>query len=408
MAGSAGFVDSGGESSGGAAAGDGPGPTPDCSCATSAALRVIDCGGGRHFSGHGNTYVAFDGSALIYAPDDGTGQYGLYLGTWSLARGTVLTDGWPLGLSDDGTVMLFGIGSDYYYADGSGSTPLTAELRVLSRDGKLAAGVRSAGSGLLEAVAWTRTDGIAGTGVTASDVGVLAISRDGSVIGGRVADDSHASTDATRPFLWSEATGPILIGDPPTDASVPQGVVAAVSASGESSAGVLLTSAGNYRVFRRSGTGELTDLGPCYSSPFFSCAAVPSPMGLSFSDDGAVLAGAIGAVGDPSAGNAFVYTDAGGMTLLAPDEPTTVRDISGDGSVVLGVFLDGLYDTGTPFVWDRTRGVRSLSDVLSTAGVSLDGWSLDDASELSKDGRVVVGVGACGGVPAIYRAVLPQ
>ena len=42
------------------------------------------------------------------------------------------------------------------------------------------------------------------------------------------------------------------------------------------------------------------------------------------------------------------------------------------------------------------------------AGVPLDGWILGRTMALSRDGRVAVGFGSCGDLPAIYRAVIGE
>lgn len=396
----------GGEGANDASGGDGTTPAT-CQCATSEALTLIDCGGGRGFGGFSSTYVSVDGSTVIYAPIDENNQIGLDLGIWTAAKGATIVRGYPLALSGDGQVMLLGKGSTYYYSDASGETPVTAELRQLSQDGLVAAGVAST-SGSRQAVTWTLEGGVFGTGVGVSDAIVLAISGNGSVIGGQAIDLTDTTFQTRQPFVWSESTGEVLLGDPPSDGSPPNGLVTALSADGRYAAGVIHTSESTVRLFHYSEGSGMTDLGPCYSTEVFDCATNPFDAGLSFSDDGIVLAGAVGGENDPQAGQAFIYREEDGMRLLPTNDISTVRGISRDGVFVLGVILDGPYGTGTPFIWDWDTGVRRLPDALATAGVDTSGWTFDDASKLSKDGRFAIGNGTCGGERAIYRARLPE
>lgn len=64
---------------------------------------------------------------------------------------------------------------------------------------------------------------------------------------------------------------------------------------------------------------------------------------------------------------------------------------SADGSTIVGVIGNTVYPPTLAFVWDATNGVRSLDDVLTGLEVELDGWSLQEATDVSDNGSVIVG-----------------
>ena len=81
--------------------------------------------------------------------------------------------------------------------------------------------------------------------------------------------------------------------------------------------------------------------------------------------------------------------------------------ISDDGLVIVG---KGETDAGNEaFIWDRFNGMRSLLGVLSVDhGIDLTGWQLSEATDVSSDGRVVVGTGVNpSGFDEAWRVTLP-
>jgi uncharacterized membrane protein len=64
--------------------------------------------------------------------------------------------------------------------------------------------------------------------------------------------------------------------------------------------------------------------------------------------------------------------------------------VSADGSIIVGN-ANGV--DGDVFIWDAVNGMRSLSDVLTGAGVSLGGWQLSSVAGISANGSVIVGTG---------------
>jgi hypothetical protein len=88
---------------------------------------------------------------------------------------------------------------------------------------------------------------------------------------------------------------------------------------------------------------------------------------------------------------------------------------SADGSVVVGSGRpEGCFDEdgsscGEAFIWDAVDGMHNLRDVLADDfGLDLTGWRLEDARDISDDGRTIVGRGTNpDGFEEAWIAVLP-
>jgi probable HAF family extracellular repeat protein len=68
------------------------------------------------------------------------------------------------------------------------------------------------------------------------------------------------------------------------------------------------------------------------------------------------------------------------------------RGVSADGSVVVG--WSDTDDGHRAFIWDAENGMRDLKSVLEGSFcLDLTGWRLAEASDISDDGRTIVGWG---------------
>jgi hypothetical protein len=89
---------------------------------------------------------------------------------------------------------------------------------------------------------------------------------------------------------------------------------------------------------------------------------------------------------------------------------------SADAGVVVGFWTIPVPDGGVgdppprARVWDEAHGVRDLGEALAAAGVATDGAVLENAFDVSADGRVIVGEGHRAGDLTLraFRAVLPR
>ena len=161
------------------------------------------------------------------------------------------------------------------------------------------------------------------------------------------------------------------------------------------------------------------------------------------SDDGSVVAGVIYTDdGDDTNDNVFRWTDAGGLDIIAggagatnwPIMTTDGTQIFGDlwggnnfrwtesggiedlgfrielhGCSADGERLVGLDRSLGAAVWTMGEGLASLADLLTDAGADVSGWTLEDATDISADGTVIVGWGIDpDGNEQGFRAVLPR
>jgi len=89
------------------------------------------------------------------------------------------------------------------------------------------------------------------------------------------------------------------------------------------------------------------------------------------------------------------------------DHPESwARDVSGDGSVVVGYSYTA--DDVSAFVWTEETGMQSLEVLLTQAGVDLGDWELHDIAGISDDGRTLVATGLDGVAFRSFLVVIPE
>ena len=325
------------------------------------------------------TLAAFVATALIYEARCAAAQfYSLGVDTANLASG----------VSPDGSLVV---------TTRSVWTPQTGHIsfpasEVWSRDisnNGVAAGLFCGGTGTCyEAFRWTAETGIQGLGSLpgippwgdSSDA--YAISADGSVLVGY-----SSSAEGNQPFRWTAETGMIGLGHLGMNTD---GTSAAwgVSADGSVITGVSQSTSG-VEAFRWMAAGGMVGLGDLAGGEFHSEARA-------ISSDGHVIVGqSKGAAGM----EAFRWTAASGMLGLGDlpggDFLSTAWAATADGQIVVGESSTSPL-TLEAFIWDGVHGMRRLYDVLATRhglGDALAGWSLTSVSDISDDGRVLVGYG---------------
>jgi probable HAF family extracellular repeat protein len=183
-----------------------------------------------------------------------------------------------------------------------------------------------------EAFRWTSAGGVVGLGDLPGgrlNSGAEDVSADGNVVVGRGESD-----EGFRAFRWTAATGMVSLGVAPGDTTS--------SARSVSADGAVVVGAGNfaggYQAIRWSAATGMVGLGD-----------VPGGRGASFA-----------------------------------------TGVSADGSKVVG-------SAGTApneqeaFLWTSETGMRCLRDVLAEQGVDLTGWQIYFASDISADGKTIVG-----------------
>jgi uncharacterized membrane protein len=93
---------------------------------------------------------------------------------------------------------------------------------------------------------------------------------------------------------------------------------------------------------------------------------------------------------------AFRWSASGLDVLRGPSDgelDCVATAASHDGSIVVGNCTEWVDQVGTfqPFLWSETRGTRSLEQVLAELGVDTSTFALKELTDVSADGRVVVG-----------------
>ncbi len=102
------------------------------------------------------------------------------------------------------------------------------------------------------------------------------------------------------------------------------------------------------------------------------------------------------------------------LGVLPGDTASIANDVSGDGTIVVGVsdstgvsgptgdILGVSYDAATShaFRWTQATGIKDLRQLLIDAGVDMTNIRLSSANGISKDGQVIVGAGIFPGTPS--------
>ena len=294
-------------------------------------------------------------------------------------------------------ILTVGINSDvlHWSASTKQITPLGLNLgtsgfpTAISDDGRIVAGFHRNSLNQTMAFRWTPTNGLTDLGdLPGGSTYSLAtdMSADGNVIVGTSASTASGTRDEA--FRWIAATGMQPLGDLPGGNYTSN--ANAVSADGATIAGYSHQSSG-FEAFRYTATAGMVGLGEIPGGPFNSQA-------YAVSSDGSVIAGySSDAQGREQA---FRWTQAGGLIPLGIAsndliEWSQARAINADGTVIVGNNNTGI----TPgdikaIIWDPAHGMRHLQTAMvSDFGLSLPGWRLTGAWDVSDDGRTFAGSG---------------
>ena len=248
----------------------------------------------------------------------------------------------------------------------------------------LAVGALSGQSDINQAVLWsgsTITQLLPPTGYATA---TYAVSADGKVA---VGDGTRGGLAA---FRWTAKTGLVDIG-----AGFWLSGAHDVSADGSVVAGYGYTAQGTNAVATRwtasTGMVALPLLPGCTTS---EARAV--------SQDGKVVVGECWA---PGINHGYRWSAAGGLEDLGPfpgGSPfVSTFSTNGDGSVIVGnVVVD---NQAVAVIWTPSTGFRYLSNVVAESGTDLAGWFLNGASDVTSDGKTILGYGNLGG----YLVTLP-
>ena len=203
------------------------------------------------------------------------------------------------------------------------------------------------------------------------------ISCDGTTIVGE--DYDYYS----RAFRWTEVNGMQVLGFLPGRKS---SWARSVSANGQVVVGSSYDANG-IEAFRWTEETGMVGLGHLPGDEFSEA--------YNISEDGMIIVGYRYKKGPTWRQEAFIWTESGGMQDLGElpnceNCESEAWSVSGDGTVVVG----DANNERLAFIWDANHGMQNLKDVLENAyGLNLGEWKLFCASDISADGRIIVGWG---------------
>lgn len=356
-------------------------------------IALLDSDDPTHSRAAGTT-VALSSADLRDAKTVGTSRSGWYSMSvrYALTRpqgGSLAALGFPVSaVSDDGGVAVGGNGQAIRWtalggAQGLGDLPggaFSSTANGVSANGSVVVGFGNVAAGTAgnRAYRWTALTGLVAIGSLpgAGFSSAVDTSQNGSVVVG-----NGISVSGTTAFRWT-SSGMVGLGDLAGGAYF--STASGVSGDGSVVVGQSEASAGSV-AFRWTAQGGMVGLGELQGGFALSRAQGVSSDGL------VVVGGSNSASGD----EAFRWTQQTGMVglgdLSGGDFASEAWDCSADGSVVVG--SAAIERGGEAFVWDASHGMRSIAQVLTSAGVDLFGWTLTSAVGVSADGRIVVGNG---------------
>jgi probable HAF family extracellular repeat protein len=272
-----------------------------------------------------------------------------------------------------------------------------SDAYAVSADGSVVVGAGSPGSpgSNAEAFRWTELTGMVGLGFVPGTTRSVAAATSGDRAASVIAGSSEGATFGS--FRWTPGAGMVDLGD------LPGGEVRS-DARGVSGDGSIIvgwsTSAAGEEAYRWTHATGMVGLGDLPGGPFESGATA-------ISADGRVI---VGEAASSTTFEAFRWTQPGGMTALGalPFGSSIALAVSRDGSVIVGRGSTQ-QAVDRALIWNA-HGIRDLQDLLEQdLGLDLTGWTLEEATGISGDGRTIVGNGINpSGDPEGWMAVLRQ
>ena len=301
-------------------------------------------------------------------------------------------------MSADGSTLITTKGSYWTEATGLvslGSPPgWSGSVRTngISADGSVIVGSLRNEAGKTEAFRWENGMfeplGSLGDGGGSSEA--FGVSADGTTIAGK----ARWPDGVAQAFRWTAEEGMVGLGDVPSGSG--RSVAFGISDDGSTVVGVQYPEGARSEAFRWSAEEGMVGLGGLASDQVSSSA-------FDVSRDGSVV---VGVSRSDRGSEAFRWTLEDGMVGLGglavlPNGwfISTAEAVSGDGRIVVGNSVIGTIPGGRPpgnidrpFYWEAEHGMRFLQDVLQDDyGLDLMGWELWYVTDISADGRTIVG-----------------
>lgn len=247
-------------------------------------------------------------------------------------------------------------------------------------DGTVVVGYSESGNGR-EAFRWDATGGMVGLGDLPGSTFLSeawGVNGDGTVVVGR--SRSSASGGNYEAFRWTLATGMIGLGD--LAGSSFASYATGVSADGSVVVGLGQATLGSlaFRWTQATGMVGLDDL----------AGGGVNGVANAISTDGSVIVGwSWSSSASQEAFRHTAATGAVGLGLVSGGFSSSAYAVNGDGSLIVG---DASPNNAA--VWNAAQGMRHLKDVLMVDyGLAIAGWTLNRATGVSADGRMIAGYG---------------
>jgi probable HAF family extracellular repeat protein len=225
-----------------------------------------------------------------------------------------------------------------------------------------------------QAFRWTQAEGMVALGTLGPHETSIAygVSADGKIIVG---------TQGKIAFRWTSEEGVMLLGDLPGGQQ--RSTALAISSDGNVIVGCGNTNDGT-EAFRWTARDGMQGLGELAGGSYFSAAE-------GVSRDGSVV---VGTAKSANGAEAFRWTADEGLTALG-DLPegefsSGANAVSGNGAVVVGRASGPAGPDA--FLWTAQQKMRSLTALVGSVPSAV-GWQLTEARDVSDDGSVIVGVG---------------
>ena len=217
-----------------------------------------------------------------------------------------------------------------------------------------------------EAFRWTAAGGMIGLGLLpgASVSTAEVSSADGSVIAG--VSGWYSQYASLKAFRWTAEQGIVELDRPPGHGSTG---ISGISSDGNVTVGWVNVPSADVQPVRWTAEGRVDLSGS---------SSIPDGV----SADGKVVIGWVN--------GAARWTEQTGWVSLG-DPTANAYAVNGDGSVIVGRYnsLDGAL-----FFWTPTTGIVNLRRHLLDQGLSeVQGWTLEEATDISDDGRTILGYG---------------
>lgn len=285
-----------------------------------------------------------------------------------------------------------------FYWSGSGVAVDIGFLAAPFR-GTTAAGVSTDGSVIVgtsasHAFRWTQAGGIVAIPFLAGGFfsAAYGVSGDGSIVVGQ-SDAPGFPFSGGEAFYWTAATGSVALGTLDTFHNAgPFSAATAISSDGQVIVGYATsnTQPGTGEAFRWTQSGGMVGLGTLNGTgagTFSQANAVNA--------DGTVIVGqssTSGAWAEAFRWTSATHTMQGLGFLRGTDAESNALAVSADGNTVVGYSGNDFSDYAA-FRWTSSTHMQSIQSLLASAGVNLTNWSLQKATGVSADGKVVVGFG---------------